>query len=82
MDSSDGDAEAKVEDPVAQITNRMEDFYDDNYEGVQLVSNSNFFSERVWNVSFDQTYDSIYIFMARIELLGSQKMVRFKLEQK
>ena len=45
----------------------MENYYNSNYRKYDIYLSKNFFQERVWNIFYDETYDLVYIFIAKIE---------------
>ena len=45
----------------------MEEFYDNNYENYEVYTDENVFNEKVWKIYFDDVYDLIYIFWAKIK---------------
>jgi hypothetical protein len=51
----------------SHILHQMEEFYDKNYENYEVYTEENVFQEKVWKIYFDDAYDLIYIFWAKIK---------------
>ena len=54
-------------DPETKIIQSMEQFYDDNYKNYMVCNKRSILKEQVWNLYYDQNFDIVYLFIAKIE---------------
>ena len=47
----------------------MEHFYNQNYTNYKVCEIDKFHEEKVWNVEYDEVFDLLYIFVAKIRRL-------------
>ena len=45
---------------------KMEEYYNKNYNKYEIYVGDNIYQERVWNLYYDDKYDLIYVFSAKI----------------
>ena len=44
----------------------MMGYYDKNYNNYEIFEHDNIFQERVWRLYYDEKYDLIYVFWAKV----------------
>jgi len=55
----------------------MEKFYDLNYHNFQICEIENYHEEKVWNIQYDDVFDLLYVFVAKIKRLDGDKKTTF-----
>ena len=60
------------------IYDAQEDFYNKNYQDYDVFTENDYITSKVWNLTYDNTYDMIYIFMATIRYVEGKKLVQFR----
>ena len=48
----------------------MKHYYDENYVKFQVSKIEDYINEKVWKIYFDEHYDLIYIFIAKIRIIS------------
>ena len=44
----------------------MEEYYDKNYMNYEVFTDENIFQEKVWKIYYDDVFDLVYCFWAKI----------------
>ena len=52
----------------------MEQFYDKNYFQYEMLRLADYSKQRVWKILFDKDMDNIYLFLARIKVIKSNRL--------
>lgn len=55
----------------------MKNFYEDNYTSNLIVGLSDFINKKIWNVTYSNTYDLVYIFSATLTQIKGEELVVF-----
>ena len=69
--SSSDEIEKKVVDltPEMEIHQKLEEYYDKAYFNYQVCNLEDHIQQKVWSIHYDETYDLIFIFLGKIEIL-------------
>lgn len=55
----------------------MRKFYKDNYTSHKILGSSDFLNKKIWNVTYSNTYDLVYIFSATLTQIKGEELVVF-----
>ena len=55
----------------------MKKFYKDNYTSHKILGSSDFLNKKIWNVTYSNTYDLVYIFSATLTQIKGEELVVF-----
>ena len=55
----------------------MKRFYKDNYTSHKILGSSDFLNKKIWNVTYSNTYDLVYIFSATLTQIKGDELVVF-----
>lgn len=76
---SDDILEDMHDDPESKVHSFIENYYETNFEVYEVNKIKNYAHESVWSVHFDKIYDRVYIFVAKIKMVGyREKTSNFK----
>jgi hypothetical protein len=78
---SKDDIENLNDNPIVQVASKMEAFYNKNFDSypvLTLEQNENDTFQKVWSLTFDRTFDIVYVYKATM-LLKSPSKINLKL---
>ncbi len=55
----------------------MKNFYKDNYTSHKILGSSDFLNKTIWNVTYSNIYDLVYIFSATLTQIKGEELVVF-----
>ena len=55
----------------------MRKFYKDNYTSHKILGSNDFLNKKIWNVTYSNTYDLVYIFSATLTQVKGEELVVF-----
>ena len=55
----------------------MKNFYKDNYTSHKILGSSDFLNKKIWNVTYSNIYDLVYIFSATLTQIKGEELVVF-----
>ena len=55
----------------------MEAYYDKNYDNYEIYIDDNVFQEKVWKVYYDDAFDLIYVFWAKVRQVKGETVYSF-----